>query len=292
MGLSKGNIDSLLEADQHLLDRDQVGCQDGLWGRSPRLCAASARSMSLVDLVRGLPSVLPALPASAALAHVVGHLPVGSQGLGFRWGDQGTVDVSELVGGTASEHRPGALAQVGSDNAEGLEVAGAALDDLDGVEAGELGVEMAGVVGGAEQGGAKQARAGLGHGLAFAVGLAGLGGPGSQAGEGAEAGATGEAAGVADQGGQSRSADGGDTGQAAGELVRVDLEVGLFASRLVGGQFGLGGLREANLGDHLGGTVIEGEGRMVTVELEREVGGVEPGLGALLAEMPAGGLDD
>src|SRR6266700_212257 len=161
MDLSRGNIGSLLEGGQDLLDRGQVGCHDGLWGRSPRVCVVRARCRSLVDLVRGLPTLLPGLPATATLAHLVGHLPAGSEGLGLRGRDQRAVDVAELVGGAASENRPGALAQVGGDDAEGLEMAGAALDDLDVVEAGELGVEVAGGLGGAQQGGAEQARAGL-----------------------------------------------------------------------------------------------------------------------------------
>ena len=73
----------------------------------------------------------------------------------------------------------------------------AALDHLDPVDAGQLWVLAAGVVGGADQGGPEQLVAGLGDGLAFAVALAGLGCLGGQAGEAAELGRGGEAAGLA-----------------------------------------------------------------------------------------------
>lgn len=49
------------------------------------------------------------------------------------------MDVPELKGAAAAECRPGALAQVGGDDAEGREVAAAALQDLDVAEAGVLG---------------------------------------------------------------------------------------------------------------------------------------------------------
>jgi hypothetical protein len=50
----------------------------------------------------------------------------------------------------------------------------AAFDHLQVVDAGQLRVDAAGVVGGADQGGPQQPIAGLADRLAFAVGLAGL----------------------------------------------------------------------------------------------------------------------
>src|SRR5256714_11743090 len=180
VGLSRANIDSLLEVVQHLLDRGRVGCQDGFRGRSPRVCAASERCGSLVDVVRGLPTLLGALAAllaPATLADLVGHLPAGGQGLGLLRRDQRAVDVAELVGSAANEHRPGALAQVGGDDTEGLEVAGPALDDLDVVEAGGLGGGGAGGCGRGGEGGGGEGRGGRGDGGGPAGGLAGVGWP-------------------------------------------------------------------------------------------------------------------
>jgi hypothetical protein len=138
--------------------------------------------MSLQDLLRGLP--LPAAPAAADLFRY-GPL-LGDDGLGLGGGDRGAVGVADHVRHAAVHDDPGPLGQVGGDHAQGAEVVLAALDHLDPVDAGELGVLAAGVVGGADQGGAQQLVAGLADGLAFAVGLAGLGGLGGQAGEAAE----------------------------------------------------------------------------------------------------------
>src|SRR5205809_938262 len=85
----------------------------------------------------------------------------------------------------------GVLGEAARD-AQRAEVVFAALGHLLVVGAGELGVLLAGGVGGADQGGAQQRGSGLGHGLALAVGLAGLRCPGDQAGVGAELLAGGE----------------------------------------------------------------------------------------------------
>jgi hypothetical protein len=149
--------------------------------------------MSGEDLLRGLP--LPAVPLPA---DVFGHGPVlGDDGLGLGGGERGAVGVADHIGRGPVHHRPGAFGQVGGGHTEGAEVVFAALDHLDPVEAGELRVLAAGVVGGADQGGPEQLVAGLGDGLALAVGLAGLGCLGGQAGEGPELGRGGEAAGLA-----------------------------------------------------------------------------------------------
>src|SRR5215217_7013619 len=159
-------------------------------GGSPR-CALSAMPMSGEDLVRDLP--LLAAPASADLFR---HGPVlGDDGLGLGGGDRGAVGVAEDIGRAPVHDGPGALGQVGGDYADRAEVVFAALDHLGVVDAGQLGVLAAGVVGGTDQGSPQQPVAGLADGLALAVGLAGLGCLGGQAGEAAELAGGGEAAG-------------------------------------------------------------------------------------------------
>jgi hypothetical protein len=144
--------------------------------------------MSGEDLLRGLP-----LLAAPASADWFGHGPVlGDDGLGLGTGDRGAVGVAEDVRRAPVHDYPGAFGQVGGDHADRAEVVFATLDHLGVVDAGQLGVLAAGVVGGADQGGPQQPVAGLGDGLAFAVGLAGLGGLGGQAGEGPELGRVGE----------------------------------------------------------------------------------------------------
>src|SRR5512133_1416354 len=162
----------------------------GRRGGSPRR-AVSAMHMSLKDLLRGLP-----LPAAPPTADLFGDGPLlGDDGLGLGGGDGDTVGVADDVGGAAVHDRPGAFGQVGGDHAQCAEVVFAALDHLGPVDAGQLGVLAAGVVGGADQGGPQHPVAGLADGLALAVGLAGLGCLGGQAGEGPELGAAPEAVG-------------------------------------------------------------------------------------------------
>src|SRR5512133_3656454 len=141
----------------------------GRGGGSPR-CAWSAMRMSGEDLLRGLPLLVAPLPAE-----LLGHGPLlGDDGLGLGGGDRGAVGVADHVGRGSVHDRPGTLGQVGGDHTGRTEVVFAALDHLDPVDAGELRVLAAGVVGGANQGGPEQLVAGLGAGLAFAVALAGL----------------------------------------------------------------------------------------------------------------------
>ena len=113
----------------------------------------------------------------------------------------------ELVG-SAAEHR-GVQPQreVAGHDAACLEVAGAALGHLHVVDTGELGVELAGGIGGPGHSGPAQGRSGLGHRLALAVGLAGLAGPGGQAQVGLEVVASSEPAGFAHDGAHGRAAD-------------------------------------------------------------------------------------
>jgi len=124
--------------------------------------------MSGEDLLRGLP-----LLGASPLADLFGHGPVvGDDGLGLLGGDGGAVGVAEDIGRASVHDGPGPLGQVGGDHAGRAEVVFAALDHLGVVDAGQLGVLAAGVVGGADQGGAQQLVAGLGDGLAFAVAVA------------------------------------------------------------------------------------------------------------------------
>jgi hypothetical protein len=82
--------------------------------------------------------------------------------------------VADDVGHAPVHEGPGTFGDAASHDAEGFEVARAAFGHLRVVDLRELGVLFAGVVGGADQGRAQQSGSGLGHGLALAVGVAGL----------------------------------------------------------------------------------------------------------------------
>ena len=155
----------------------------------------------------------------------------------------------------------------------------AAFDHLDVVDPGELGVLFAGVVGGADQGGAQQRRAGLGHGLALAVGVAGLDALGVRPVKDWNCAAGGEPGRVAHGGDQRGAADLGEAGQGAGELAGVDPPVGGLPFGGVGGQLGLDGAQQADLGGDLGGEIGERDGRVLGVELDRGRGGGQPLVG-------------
>jgi hypothetical protein len=135
-------------------------------------------------------------------------------------------------------------ARFGGHDTEGAEVVLAALDHLQVVDAGELGVGLPGVVGGADEGGAQQRGPGLGHGLSLVVGVAGLGGLGDQTGEGPELLAPSEAGGVAHGSHERGPADVGDTGQGTGEFEGVDPSVGGLPFDGVSGELGLHGSQE------------------------------------------------
>ena len=132
---------------------------------------------------------------------------------------------------------------------------------------------LAGVVGGADQGGAQQRRPGLGHRLAFAVGVAGLGGPGDSPVKERNCLPRREPGRVAHGGDQGGAADLGDAGQGAGEPGGVDPPVAGLAFGGVGGELGLDGAQQADLGGDLGGQVGERDRRVAGVELERRLGG-------------------
>jgi hypothetical protein len=106
---------------------------------------------------------------------LLGYGPaLGDNGLGLGGSDWGAVGVVDDVGHAAIEHRPGSLGEVGGDHTERAEVVLASLDHLQVIDAGQLRVLAAGVVSGADQGGAQQPVAGFADGLALAVDLAGL----------------------------------------------------------------------------------------------------------------------
>src|SRR5215467_3433722 len=129
--------------------------------------------MSCEDLVRGLPRLCFSGPA--ACSDVVGNGPLlGDDRLGLGGCDRGSVGVGDVVGHAPVQHGPGPFGQPGGHDAEGLEVVGAAVDQLRVVDLGQLRVLFAGVVGGPDQGGTGQPGSGFGDGLAFAVGVAGL----------------------------------------------------------------------------------------------------------------------
>ena len=206
----------------------------------------------------------------------------GDDRFGLNGVDWSVVGVADEVGPAAVHHRPEAFGQVGGDHAEGAEVVLAALDHLDVVDPGELGVLVAGVVGGADQGGAQQARTGFRHRLALAVGVAGLGGFGGQTGEAAERLAGGEPGGVTDRGDQGGAADVGDAGQAACQPGRVDLPVAGFAVLGMTDELGLHGAQQPDLGGDLSGQIGERRCGVAGVEGQRGVGGVDPLLGPVL----------
>jgi hypothetical protein len=152
--------DRLSSACLGWLDAPGVASKTGRRGGGSPRCALSACDMSRVEVLRGLP-----LPAAPPLADLLRHCPAfGDDGLGLGGGDRGGVGVADDLRQAAVQHHPGALGQVGSDHAQRPEVVLAPLDHLHVVAAGQLGVEAAGVVGGADQGGAQQPVAGLGDG--------------------------------------------------------------------------------------------------------------------------------
>jgi hypothetical protein len=126
--------------------------------------------MSLQDLLRGLP-LLAAPPAADLFGN---GETLGDDGLGLLSSDWGAVGIADHIGHAAIKGDPGALGQMCGDHADRAEMVLAAFDHLQVVAAGQLRVDAAGVVGGADQGGPQQPIAGLADRLAVAVGLAGL----------------------------------------------------------------------------------------------------------------------
>ena len=98
--------------------------------------------LSCGDFVGGLPRLLAAPPG----ADLGWHGPVlGDDRLGLGRGDRPAVGVADDVGGAAAHDGPGPLGQAGRDDAQRAEMVLAALGHLLVVDAGELGVLLAGV---------------------------------------------------------------------------------------------------------------------------------------------------
>jgi hypothetical protein len=153
----------------------------------------------------------------------------------------------------------------------------AALDHLLVVDGGELRVDLAGGVGRADQLLAEPGGAGLGDRLALAVGLAGLRRPGGQPGERLEPTRRPEALRSAHRGDQQRRADLGDAGQAAGQLVGLDLAVGPLAGLLVGLLLAKHRAQQPDLGGQLGSQILVGHDGVVAVQGHRSLGNPQPG---------------
>src|SRR5215471_76397 len=230
--------------------------------------------------LRGLPRYL---AAAAAFADLFGHGPAfGDDLLGFGGGGGVAVVVADHIRGAAVQDGPGPFGEVPGDDAAGLEVVGAAFGHLGVVDLGELGVLAAGGVGGAVERGAQQGGSGLAHGLALAVGLAGFAGLGGEPDVGLELRSVPEPAGAADGGDQDRGADLGEPGQRPGQLVWVGPQIVLLAGGGVGGQLGLDGAQQPDLGGGLGGQFGERHRRVVLVKLGGCGCGVAPLPGAVV----------
>jgi hypothetical protein len=145
------------------------------------------------------------------------------------------------------------------------------------VDGGELRVDLAGGVGRADQLLAEPGGAGLGDRLALAVGLAGLRRPGGQPGERLEPTRRPEALRSAHRGDQQRRADLGDAGQAAGQLVGLDLAVGPLAGLLVGLLLAKHRAQKPDLGGQLGSQILVGHDGVVAVQGHRSLGNPQPG---------------
>src|SRR6266487_597000 len=219
--------------------RPLLGPDQAVIPRGPPRCALSATLMSCEDLLRGLP---PCLAAASPVADLLGHgVALGDDLPGLIWGDRGVVGVADHLRHAAVHDRPGPLCEVGGDHTDGAEVVLAALDHLHVVDAGELGVEVAGGVGGTVKGGAQQPVAGLGDGLALAVAVASLGRAwGRPGGSSTPAGRHGARA----QLGGPEQADlgldlGGQVGEGHRGVVVVQLQRGVGGVEPLGGATGV-----------------------------------------------------
>ena len=116
--------------------------------------------------------------------------------------------------------------------------------------------------------------------------------PWGQAGEGPELGRGRETPSRSHGGDQGGAADGGQAGQAAGKCERVDPAVADLPLGSVAVQLDLDGAQQPDLGGDLGGQILEGDGRMLAVQLQRGLGGGQPLGGAGGALLAVGGLGD
>ena len=106
--------------------------------------------------------------------------------------------------------------------------------------------------------------------------------PWGQPGERLEPGCRPEPLGAAHGGDQQRRADLGDAGQAAGQLVGLDLAVGPLAGPLVDLLLGQHSAQQADLGGQLGGQLGVGHGGVVAVQGDRGLGDPDPPASACL----------
>jgi hypothetical protein len=242
--------------------------------------------LSLEDFLGGLPR-FPAAPPGADLRW---HGPaLGDDRVGLVWGDGLAVGVADDVGGAAAHDGPGPFGEVGGDDADGTEVVFAAFGHLLAVDDRELGVLLAGGVGGADQGGAQQRGAGLGDGLALAVGVPGFGGVGVRPVKERNRLPVANRAGSpmhAVSAGPPMSA----RGQGAGEAARVHLLVVGLALGGVGGKFGGDSAQQPRFGGDFGGQASEVDGGVAGVKLQRGLGSIQPLAGAFGVLVAAGGL--
>src|SRR5262249_32191632 len=106
---------------------------------------AAPCALSFEDFLGGLPRLLAAPPG----ADLGGHGPVfGDDRLSLVWGDGLAVGVADGVGRAAAHDGPGPLGEAGGGDAQRAEVVFAAFGHLQVVDAGELGVLLAGGIGG------------------------------------------------------------------------------------------------------------------------------------------------
>lgn len=185
-----------------------------------------------VGRVRPSPLLAPAPSDLRVHPQALGH------GAGLLAGDGLAGQVAPLVGAVVSGHDPDAACQGGGHRAEGLGVVASAFDHQAPVEVGQLGLELAGHVGGQVQGPAQHREAGLGD-IAVPAGLAGGVLAGDQVGVGAEGGQVGEPLQVAHRGADDRGHHGADPRDGQKHIIVVLAVVQLANAGLQAGSLGL-----------------------------------------------------
>ena len=186
--------------------------------------------------------------------------------------DGSAVGVADDVGHAAVHHGPEPFGEVGGDDAERAEVVLASFDHLQVVDAGELGVLTLRALSAART---RVVRSSDDPALDIGWPLRSVSPVSEALGtspvKDRNCLPSSEAGGVAHGGDERGAADVGDAGQGAGEPGGVDPPVGGFAFGGVGGELGLDGTQQADLGGDLGGQVGEGDGWVAGVELERRL---------------------
>src|SRR5581483_6682459 len=224
----------------------------GCGGRSPRFCRpsrADGRDMSHGDLVRGRPPLLLAPPPSP---HVLRHGEAAGDDR-LRLGPVGgpSIEVADHVRRATNHGGPEPTSKMRRHDRHRLVVVGAALDHLHVVDPGELRVELSRGVGGPHEHAPKPPIAGLGHGLALAVGLPGLRGSRHESHVGGVAVSGREPLGPTRERDGKRRSHPDDARDAARELGGIDLSVALLPASLQGTKGGLGHLQPRDLGGEL-----------------------------------------